>query len=126
MTRWRPPQTASTAIITEEGHIKLKTELDHLWRAVRPDVVKALSAAAAEGDRSENAEYIYRKNQLRDCKLSKSRPKNRPTPRAYFSAHGSKPKTTTARQESIVLWDPTKPMRQKAGSASILRSPARR
>jgi transcription elongation factor GreB len=64
MSRWRAPQAASTAIITGEGHRKLKAELDHLWRTLRPEVVKALSAAAAEGDRSENAEYIYRKNQL--------------------------------------------------------------
>ncbi len=64
MSRWRAPQVASTAIITPEGHRKLKTELDHLWREVRPEVVRALSAAAAEGDRSENAEYIYRKKQL--------------------------------------------------------------
>jgi len=64
MSRWRAPQAKSTAIITEEGHRKLKAELDHLWRTLRPEVVKALSAAAAEGDRSENAEYIYRKKQL--------------------------------------------------------------
>jgi transcription elongation factor GreB len=64
MSRWRAPQAASTAIITGEGHRKLKVELDHLWRTLRPEVVKALSAAAAEGDRSENAEYIYRKKQL--------------------------------------------------------------
>lgn len=64
MSRWRAPQAASTAIITAEGHRKLKAELDHLWRELRPEVVKALTAAAAEGDRSENAEYIYRKKQL--------------------------------------------------------------
>jgi transcription elongation factor GreB len=64
MTRWRAPQAASTAIITADGHRKLKTELDHLWRERRPEVVKALAAAAAEGDRSENAEYTYRKKQL--------------------------------------------------------------
>ena len=64
MSRWRAPSPKSTAIITEEGHLKLKSELDHLWRTLRPEVVKALSAAAAEGDRSENAEYIYRKKQL--------------------------------------------------------------
>jgi transcription elongation factor GreB len=38
--------------------------LADLWRLRRTDVVPALSAAAAEGDRSENAEYIYRKKQL--------------------------------------------------------------
>ena len=64
MSRWRAPQATSTPIITPDGHRKLKTELDHLWREVRPDVVRALTAAAAEGDRSENAEYIYRKKQL--------------------------------------------------------------
>ncbi|WP_329742994.1 transcription elongation factor GreB [Dyella sp. A6] len=64
MSRWRPPSPSSTAIITREGFEKLKAELDHLWHTLRPDVVKALAAAAAEGDRSENAEYTYRKKQL--------------------------------------------------------------
>ena len=64
MSRWRPPSPTSTAIITREGFERLKTELDHLWHTVRPEVVKALAAAAAEGDRSENAEYTYRKKQL--------------------------------------------------------------
>ena len=64
MTRWRAPQVASTAIVTADGHRRLKAELDELWRVRRPEVVKALAAAAAEGDRSENAEYTYRKKQL--------------------------------------------------------------
>ena len=64
MSRWRAPQAASTAVITAEGYRRLRAELDHLWRGLRPEVVRALSAAAAEGDRSENAEYIYRKKQL--------------------------------------------------------------
>lgn len=64
MGRWRPPQPRSTAIITRAGFDALKAELDHLWRELRPEVVKALAAAAAEGDRSENAEYTYRKKQL--------------------------------------------------------------
>jgi transcription elongation factor GreB len=64
MSRWRPPAPSSTAIITREGFEKLKAELDHLWHTLRPEVVKALAAAAAEGDRSENAEYTYRKKQL--------------------------------------------------------------
>ena len=64
MSRWRPPPPRSTAIITRGGFDALKAELDHLWREVRPEVVKALAAAAAEGDRSENAEYTYRKKQL--------------------------------------------------------------
>jgi transcription elongation factor GreB len=64
MGRWRPPAEKSTALITQEGHMRLKAELDELWRVKRPEVVKALAAAAAEGDRSENAEYTYRKKQL--------------------------------------------------------------
>lgn len=64
MSRWRPPAPRSTAIITRAGFEKLKAELDHLWHTLRPEVVKALAAAAAEGDRSENAEYTYRKKQL--------------------------------------------------------------
>ncbi|MET3929744.1 transcription elongation factor GreB [Lysobacter sp. OAE881] len=64
MGRWRPPAEKSTALITRAGHDRLKAELDELWRVKRPEVVKALAAAAAEGDRSENAEYTYRKKQL--------------------------------------------------------------
>ena len=64
MSRWRPPAEKSTALITAQGHARLKAELDELWRQRRPEVVKALAAAAAEGDRSENAEYTYRKKQL--------------------------------------------------------------
>jgi transcription elongation factor GreB len=64
MSRWRPPAEKSTALITPDGHARLKAELDELWRVRRPEVVKALAAAAAEGDRSENAEYTYRKKQL--------------------------------------------------------------
>ncbi len=64
MSRWRPPAEKSTALITPAGHATLKAELEQLWRVRRPEVVKALAAAAAEGDRSENAEYTYRKKQL--------------------------------------------------------------
>jgi transcription elongation factor GreB len=52
--------------ITQAGHRKLQDELKYLWEKKRPAVTRALSAAAAEGDRSENAEYIYRKKQLRE------------------------------------------------------------
>ncbi|MFN7551637.1 MAG: transcription elongation factor GreB [Pseudomonadota bacterium] len=66
MPRWRPPVEHGTALITPEGQRRLKAELEHLWRQRRPEVVRALAAAAAEGDRSENAEYTYRKRQLAD------------------------------------------------------------
>ncbi len=64
MSRWRPPAASSTAIITRQGFERLRDELNDLWKVRRPEVVRALSAAAAEGDRSENAEYQYRKKQL--------------------------------------------------------------
>lgn len=64
MPRWRPPQGPSTALITRAGHERLQAELAQLWRVRRPEVVQALAAAAAEGDRSENAEYTERKKQL--------------------------------------------------------------
>lgn len=64
MGRWRPPPARSSPYITTEGEIALREELKQLWQLRRREVVPALQAAAAEGDRSENAEYIYRKKQL--------------------------------------------------------------
>jgi transcription elongation factor GreB len=64
MARWRPPSASSTALVTRAGFERLRTELNELWKQRRPEVVRALAAAAAEGDRSENAEYVYRKKQL--------------------------------------------------------------
>jgi transcription elongation factor GreB len=52
--------------MTVAGHRKMTTEFDFLRAKKRPEVVSALADAAAEGDRSENAEYIYRKKQLRE------------------------------------------------------------
>ena len=52
--------------ITPPGWRKLAEELDFLRFKKRAEVVSALADAAAEGDRSENAEYIYRKKQLRE------------------------------------------------------------
>ena len=63
MGRWRPPAPSSSPYITPAGHYALQQELKDIW-LLRRDVVKALAAAAAEGDRSENAEYIYRKKEL--------------------------------------------------------------
>jgi transcription elongation factor GreB len=64
MGRWRPAEKPGSPYITSAGARRLRAELQHLWRELRPEVVKALAAAAAEGDRSENAEYTYRKKQL--------------------------------------------------------------
>ena len=62
MSRWRPPAPRSSPYITPQGYAALGKELKALW-AKRRIVNDALSAAAAEGDRSENAEYIYRKKE---------------------------------------------------------------
>jgi len=68
--------------ITAEGMDKLKREYEHLYHEARPKLIEEVAAAAAQGDRSENAEYIYGKRKLReidrrlrqlDDKISKSR-----------------------------------------------------
>lgn len=64
MSRWRLPQPQSSRYITRQGYQSLEQELRQLWNK-RKGVTEALAAAAAEGDRSENAEYIYRKKELR-------------------------------------------------------------
>ena len=66
MSRYRPPQPRGSKFITPQGAARLKHELDHLWRVLRPQVTQAVQEAAAQGDRSENAEYIYGKRQLRE------------------------------------------------------------
>lgn len=63
MSRYRPPAPRSSPYITRAGFERLGEEQRALWLR-RRDVVAALSAAAAEGDRSENAEYHYRKKEL--------------------------------------------------------------
>ena len=52
--------------ITREGYLALDRELKYLWKEERPRVTQAVSDAAALGDRSENAEYIYGKRRLRE------------------------------------------------------------
>ncbi|MWP49550.1 MULTISPECIES: transcription elongation factor GreB [unclassified Gilliamella] len=52
--------------ITREGYLALDRELKYLWKEERPKVTQAVSDAAALGDRSENAEYIYGKRRLRE------------------------------------------------------------
>lgn len=65
MGRYRAPAPAKSPYISAEGMAILQAEEKAIWLR-RRDVVAALSAAAAEGDRSENAEYIYRKKELRE------------------------------------------------------------
>lgn len=66
MGRYRPAQKIGSKYITREGYERLQAELDHLWRVKRPAVTQSVREAAAQGDRSENAEYIYGKKQLRE------------------------------------------------------------
>ncbi|HVN42339.1 MAG TPA: transcription elongation factor GreB [Steroidobacteraceae bacterium] len=66
MTRYRRPEAPGSKYATAEGARRLRAELDHLWRVLRPQVTRAVAEAAAQGDRSENAEYIYGKRQLRE------------------------------------------------------------
>lgn len=66
MGRYRPPQQRGSQYITPEGKQCLADELEYLWRKKRPQVTQSVAEAAAQGDRSENAEYIYGKKQLRE------------------------------------------------------------
>ncbi|MDD9889307.1 MAG: transcription elongation factor GreB [Gammaproteobacteria bacterium] len=66
MSRYRPPQKPGAKYITPEGEKILKAELYQLWKVERPKVTQSVSEAAALGDRSENAEYIYGKKRLRE------------------------------------------------------------
>lgn len=66
MARHRSPAPKSSPYITPQGWDRLNRELDWLWRVRRPEVTQAVSEAAAMGDRSENAEYIYGKKRLRE------------------------------------------------------------
>ena len=66
MSRYRPPSPPKSAYITQEGAQVLLSELKYLWKEKRPAVTETVREAAAQGDRSENAEYIYGKKQLRE------------------------------------------------------------
>jgi transcription elongation factor GreB len=64
VSRYRPPTQPGSKYITPEGAKRLREELDQLWLEERPRVTQAVSEAAAQGDRSENADYIYGKRRL--------------------------------------------------------------
>ncbi len=66
MGRWRPKGTPASKYITPEGYRRLNEELQRLWKEERPPITQSVQEAAAQGDRSENAEYIYGKKQLRE------------------------------------------------------------
>lgn len=62
--RTRPDTSAKPGYITPEGYRRFEEEADRLWNVDRPKMAKAVQVAAAEGDRSENAEYQYSKQRL--------------------------------------------------------------
>ena len=66
MGRFRAPPPAASKYVTPAGARRLREELEQLWREERPRVTQAVAAAAAQGDRSENAEYTYGKRRLRE------------------------------------------------------------
>ena len=66
MSRYRPPTPPGSKYITPEGARRLRDELDELWHDERPRVTQAVAEAAAQGDRSENAEYTYGKKRLHE------------------------------------------------------------
>src|SRR5690348_277308 len=66
VSRYRPTEKPGSQFITSAGAARLKQELDELWKVERPRVTQAVSEAAAQGDRSENAEYTYGKKRLRE------------------------------------------------------------
>ena len=84
--------------ITPEGEQRLRDELNRLWKVERPRVTQEVAEAAAMGDRSENAEYIYGKKKLREIdrriqflahrldKLTVVRERPPTTDRVYFGA----------------------------------------
>jgi transcription elongation factor GreB len=66
VSRYRPPTLPGSKYITPDGAKRLRDELDQLWHDERPRVTIAVSEAAAQGDRSENAEYTYGKKRLHE------------------------------------------------------------
>lgn len=89
---------AKPRYITAEGFKKLAEEHERIWTVLRPKIVAEVEAAAALGDRSENAEYIYGKKKLRELDrrlrflsermdtLTVVEPQPHASGRAYFGA----------------------------------------
>ncbi len=94
----RPKPTHPPRYITPEGFRRIVAEHEHIWTVLRPKIVAEVEAAAALGDRSENAEYVYGKRKLRELdrrlrflserldSLTVVEPKAHPSGRAFFGA----------------------------------------
>lgn len=66
MNTTEKPRPKISNYVTAAGEKRLRDELNFLWRTERPQITQSVSEAAAMGDRSENAEYIYGKKRLRE------------------------------------------------------------
>jgi transcription elongation factor GreB len=101
VSRYRPPTQPGSQYITPAGAKRLRDELEQLWHEERPRVTQAVSEAAAQGDRSENAEYTYGKKRLHEIDrrvrflrkrlegmsvIDPSSPMRRDANRVYFGA----------------------------------------
>jgi transcription elongation factor GreB len=102
MSAARPPKPPKAPkaprYITPEGFRRIAAEHTRIWTVLRPKVVAEVEAAAALGDRSENAEYVYGKRKLRELdrrlrflserldELTVVDPKPHPSGKAYFGA----------------------------------------
>ena len=92
------PRHSPPRYITPEGFRRLAEEHGRIWTVLRPKIVREVEAAAALGDRSENAEYLYGKRKLRELDrrlrelsqlmdaLTVVEPRPHPSGRAYFGA----------------------------------------
>ena len=99
MSRRRAPSPPRSRYITPDGARGLRDEHQRLWTEERPRVTREVAEAAAQGDRSENAEYIYGKKRLREIdarleflqrrldELEVVEPRDRGDGVVYFGAH---------------------------------------
>jgi transcription elongation factor GreB len=99
MSAARPPKPPKAPrYITPDGWKRIAAEHERIWTVLRPKIVAEVEAAAALGDRSENAEYVYGKRKLRELdrrlrflsvrldELTVVDPKPHPSGKAYFGA----------------------------------------
>jgi len=123
------PKPKAPRHITPDGYKRLLAEHDQIWKVIRPKIVSEVEAAAALGDRSENAEYIFGKKKLRelDRRLQQLRglmdtltvtdPQPHPSGRAYFGAWVTvEHEDGTERTYRLVGPDETEP---SAGAISV-------
>lgn len=131
--RTRPDESGKPGYITRDGYRRLEEEAARLWNVERPKLTRAVAEAAAEGDRSENAEYIYGKRRLREIDrrlrflaermdaLTVVRSRPDPSGRVYFGAFATLEEPDGSRREiRLVGVDESDPSRGLVSIASPL------